>query len=121
MASSPEQKKSQLVRRPVEDFIHLMSPGPHVDVTEHGDEIVIQADVPGLTPDDIKITLHDDVLVLSGERNAAREHHDGAVVRSERTYGTFSRMIHLPREVDATTAQTTFEHGVLEITVKAKR
>ena len=121
MASHPEPKKSQLVRRPFEDFMHLVSPGPRIDIIERGDDIVIQADVPGMSPDDIKIALHDDVLVLSGERNAEREHHEGSVVRAERTYGAFSRMIHLPHHIDGSTAESKLENGVLEITVKAKR
>jgi HSP20 family protein len=71
--------------------------------------------------DDIKIALHDDVLLLSGERSAQREHHAGDVIRAERTYGSFSRMIHLPRDIDGKTAETKLENGVLEITVRAKR
>ena len=120
MASKPENN-SHAAHRPFEEFMHLLSPGPRVDVTQREDELMIEADVPGMSADEIAIELHDDVLVLSGERGDKRRHRDVKLWRSERMFGSFSRIIHLPRSVDTETATIRFERGVLQINVQLKR
>jgi len=89
---------------------------PPVEMFERDGQLVIRADLPGLSPDDVRIEVSDDALVIEGERRSEIEVEDeGGVYRSERTYGRFSRAIALPDEVDASQAQARFDNGVLEI------
>ncbi len=106
------------VQRLFEDFLNMAVPGPRVDVTKRDKDLLIQADLPGMSANDIRIRLHDNFLVLEGERSDEREHREGELWTSERSYGHFRRVVHLPEEVDSDTAEARFENGVLEITVK---
>lgn len=92
---------------------------PAIEVFQRNNELVIRADVPGLTKDDIKVDVTDDAVTLEGERK--REHHEEreGLYRSERSYGNFCRVIPLPEGAMADQAKATFNHGVLEITVPA--
>jgi HSP20 family protein len=76
---------------------------PRVDITHEGEQLLIQVDLPGLSPSDIQITIDDYSLELEGERNDRR----------------FRRVIPLPQHVDPNTAEATFDKGVLEIHVRA--
>jgi HSP20 family protein len=90
---------------------------PQMEVYQRGNELVAQADLPGLTPDDVQIEVEGGVLTVAGERRqAAEDQHDG-FYRSERSYGAFSRSIVLPDGIDENRVTARFEHGVLEITI----
>ena len=106
------------VQRLFDEFLNMAVPGPRIDVTKRAKDLLIQADLPGMSSDDITIRMHDNYLVLEGERSDEREHREGDMWTSERTYGHFRRVVHLPEEVDSDTAEARFENGVLEITVK---
>jgi HSP20 family protein len=91
---------------------------PAVEMLERDGQLVVRADLPGLSPDDVRIEVTDDGLVIEGERRSEMEvEEEGGVYRSERTYGRFSRMIALPEGVDPEGAQARFDNGVLEITI----
>jgi HSP20 family protein len=90
---------------------------PAVEVFERDGQLVIRADLPGLSPDDVRIEVSDDSLVIEGERRSEMEVEDEGVYRAERSYGRFSRVIALPDDVDATQAQARFDNGVLEISI----
>jgi HSP20 family protein len=92
---------------------------PKVDVTRRDNKIVVQVDLPGISPDDVTVTLEDGALVVAGERHSDREFHEGDVWRSERTYGSFQRLIPLPDNADLDSIEARFENGVLEISVRA--
>jgi len=92
---------------------------PALDVFEREGQLVIRADVPGLTRDQIKLEVEDDQLVISGERRHEREDRRSGFYRSERSYGTFYRAVPLPHGVNAEHAKATFTNGVLEITIPA--
>ena len=92
---------------------------PSVEVAERGGKIVIRADLPGLTKNDVKVELHDDRLSIQGERRQERESKDKGVYRSERSYGRFYREIPLPEGTDPEQAKASFRNGVLEVTVPA--
>ena len=90
---------------------------PPVDIQESEDAYRLTAELPGLTKDDINITLENNVLRLTGERKFERDVKKESFHRIERTYGTFSRAFALPQQVNPEGVQATFENGVLTITV----
>ena len=90
---------------------------PPVDIQETEEGYRLQAELPGLTKEDIDITLENNVLRLSGERKFERDVKKENFHRVERTYGTFSRAFSLPQQVNAEGVQAGFENGVLTILV----
>jgi HSP20 family protein len=90
---------------------------PPVDIQETDDAYRLHAELPGLSKDDIQITLENSILRLSGERRWERDVKKEGFQRIERTYGTFARSFTLPSEVKAEAVQAAFENGVLTITV----
>jgi HSP20 family protein len=94
---------------------------PAMEVRQRENELVVHADLPGLTPDDVNIELEDGVLTISGERHDTSDDRNEGYVRSERSYGAFSRSIALPDGVDEEQVNARFEHGVLEVTIPLPR
>jgi HSP20 family protein len=90
---------------------------PAVDIQETDDAYRIHAELPGLTKDDIQITLENNVLRLSGERKLEKDVKQENYHRIERTYGTFSRSFALPTQVSPDKVEAKFENGVLTIVV----
>ena len=90
---------------------------PPIDVREKDGNLVISAELPGLNKEDVKVEVHEDALVLQGERKREWEEERGGVRRSERTYGSFYREIPLPEGAKADQAKAQFNNGVLEITI----
>lgn len=82
------------------------------------DTLVVRADLPGLTPDEVKIEGEDGVLTVSGEHQEDRSDSDGGRdVRRERRFGAFSRSIEVPSGVDAQAIKAQTRDGVVEVTV----
>jgi HSP20 family protein len=92
---------------------------PSLEVSERGGKLVVRADLPGLTKDDVKVEVRDDVLTIEGERRQEREEKRKGLYRSERTYGRFYREVPLPEGIDPEQAQASFKNGVLEVTMPA--
>ena len=91
---------------------------PAIDVMRRDDTLVVRADLPGLTPDEVKIEVEDGVLTVSGEHQEDRSDSDGGrYVRRERRFGAFSRSIELPSGVDAQAIKAQTRDGVVEVTV----
>ena len=90
---------------------------PNVDVEEREDKILVRADLPGVDPEDFRVDIEDDGLVLQGERRNVREETRGGIRRSERSYGSFRRVIPLPQGANLEAADAHFENGVLEIEI----
>ena len=88
---------------------------PAVDVRETEDGIEVNTELPGLTPDDVKVTVENGVLSISGERKQEREEKDEQYHLVERQYGRFERSFQLPRTVDTEKVKAKFENGVLNI------
>ncbi|MGE5408799.1 MAG: Hsp20/alpha crystallin family protein [Syntrophothermus sp.] len=111
------------LRHRVDQMIRDLSEGgeegwaPSIDVIRREDAIVIRADIPGIKPEDVKVTIEDDVLTVAGEHEESSEEERDRYVRRERRYGSFSRSMPLPRGVKAEDVEATTEHGVLEVTV----
>jgi len=92
---------------------------PQVEVLERDNELMIRADLPGMTKDDVKVDIADNAVVIRGERKSEREENEKGYYRSERSYGSFYRRIPLPSGVKAEEANADFRNGVLEITMPA--
>ena len=90
---------------------------PAVDIQEESDKFVIHADIPGVDPKDIEITLDRGVLSIAGLRKAASDTETGAYARLERSYGSFYRRFTLPDVADAENVEASGNNGVLEITI----
>jgi HSP20 family protein len=92
---------------------------PKVDVKETDKSIVVKAELPGLTQENVKLTLTDDSLILRGEKREEHEEKDEKNVRyyAERRYGSFQRVIPLNVEVDDDKVDAAFKNGVLTITL----
>ena len=90
---------------------------PSVDVSETAKEVIVKAELPGMDPKDVDVTVRGDVLSLRGERKKEEEEKGENFHRVERSYGTFSRSIRLPAEVDADKVKATYKDGVLNISL----
>ena len=103
----------------VEPFVGGAMPAifaPALDVQEMDDSIQVSAELPGLKKADVEISIEgNNILVLSGEKRSEEEQRHGGYHRSERYYGSFSRRIFLPSEVDLDKADATFKNGVLTV------
>jgi len=90
---------------------------PHIDVSETDKEIKVSAELPGMDEKDIDVSLTRDTLTIKGEKKQEAEDKGEGYYRMERSYGSFTRSIPLPIEVDTDKVQATFKKGVLEITL----
>jgi HSP20 family protein len=90
---------------------------PKVDVEESDTDFKVTAELPGLEPGDIQISLENDVLILSGEKKSEREEKEKGYRRMERSYGSFQRVIPLTTEVEEDKVDAKFKNGVLTITL----
>ena len=88
---------------------------PPVDIFEEKDAIRIVAEVPGVRPQDVKISLEGNVLTVHGLKQQLAEERTERVHRYERTYGEFERTFSLPSSVDANKISASYEHGLLTI------
>ncbi len=90
---------------------------PEIDVLEREGHLVVRADLPGLSKDDLHVEVKDDALVIEGERRREQKEEGAGFYRSERSYGSFRRAIPLPEGVDPEQADARFENGVLEVSL----
>ena len=90
---------------------------PALDVTETEKEIKVTAEVPGIAKEDISVSLSDGLLTVSGEKKEEREEKTGDRAVSERRYGSFSRTVRLPSEVDTEKVEASYKDGVLTISL----
>jgi len=90
---------------------------PTLDLYEDRDHLVLKAEVPGMKKEDIDISLHGDVLTLSGERKEDESFEKADTYRAERFLGKFQRTITLPVSVDANKVQASYKDGILTVTL----
>lgn len=93
---------------------------PSVDIFENKNEIVIEAELPGMKPEDVEISIENNVLTLHGERRFEKKDEGDNFHRVERSYGAFTRSFTLPPTVTSENCNAEFENGVLRVTL-AKR
>jgi HSP20 family protein len=88
---------------------------------ERDGELVLRADLPGLSKDDVKVELADNAVTITGERRDEREEKREGLYSSERSYGRFYRRLPLPQGVNTEDARASFRDGVLEVTMPAAK
>ena len=86
-----------------------------LDVIKDGDDIVVRASVPGVNPNDVHITVENDVLTIRGESKSGSEVAEGNYLMRERRSGSFHRSLRLPDTVDVDGAETSYDNGVVSI------
>ena len=95
---------------------------PPVDVFEDKDAVRITAELPGVKPEDVKISLENNLLTVRGEKRQTAEEHTDRAHRYERTYGLFERAFTVPSTVDADHIKASYDLGVLTVRLpKAER
>jgi HSP20 family protein len=90
---------------------------PRVDIREEADRFVIFADLPGLDPKDIEVSMDKGILTIRGERNAEARTENERFSRIERAHGVFHRRFALPESANPEGISATGRHGVLEIAI----
>ena len=90
---------------------------PAVEVRQSGNNLLIRADLPGLSENDIKLECNEEGLVIRGERRREEAREEGGWHHSERAYGRFYRVIPLPESAKLEEVKANFRNGVLEIVV----
>lgn len=88
---------------------------PALDVKETKDNIVVTAEIPGLTAKDVEVTISADLLTIKGEKKQEKEEKEESYHLIERRYGSFSRSIRLSSEVDTKNIKASHKEGVLTI------
>jgi HSP20 family protein len=92
------------------------------DVSEDENNLRITMELPGVDPDDVRLSLENNILTIRGEKKQQAEENNERVHRFERTYGMFERTFALPNTVDAERVEARYENGVLNVTIpKAER
>lgn len=99
------------------EFANLQGRMPPVDVIDREKEVIVRAEVPGVSKDELDVTVTDSTLTLRGEYRKEEKEEKGEYYRSETCYGGFSRTLNLPADVDAAKAKAKFENGIVEITL----
>lgn len=90
---------------------------PPVDVMEDKDQVLINAELPGVKPEDVRISMENNLLTIRGEKHQNAEQTSERVHRYERSYGVFERAFTVPSTVDAERISARYEHGVLTVTL----
>jgi len=88
---------------------------PLSDISENKDGFAVTVELPGMKREDIKITLHNNSITISGEKKKVTESKDETIHRVERSYGSFSRTFEIPGVVDATKIKAEFKDGILTV------
>lgn len=90
---------------------------PRVDISEDEDLYLIKAELPEVSKDDVKVTVENGVLTISGERRFEKEEKTRKYHRIERSYGNFIRSLSMPEDADADKVAAEFKDGVLRVTL----
>jgi HSP20 family protein len=98
-------------------LVPAWSEGLVVDLYIEDGNLVVKAEVPGVTAEDLEVTVKDNVLTIAGETSAQEEVEEENYIRRERRYGSFCRSLTLPAEAKGEKAEAAFEDGVLTVTI----
>ena len=105
--------RPKFFEKPIETTVWV----PDIEVFEREGQFIVRADLPGLTKDEVKVGITDELLTLEGERKQIKEEKREGYFRTERNYGVFYRAIPLPEGVKAEKILANFKNGVLEVTM----
>ncbi len=115
--------RSQNLFDPFADLLGLQDEktwAPAVDIYDNKNNLVIKADLPGMTQKDIDVSVEDDVLRIKGEKKKEHEEKKDNFYRLERSYGYFERSFALPTNVDTSKINAVYKNGVLELSLPKK-
>jgi HSP20 family protein len=90
---------------------------PSLDISETKSDIVVKAELPGMDPKDVDISLSDGMLTIKGERKHEKEEKEEDYHFIERRFGTFARMVRLPKEVKRDKISASYKNGILKVTL----
>jgi HSP20 family protein len=90
---------------------------PMLDFSESKDAFVVKVEIPGIDPQDIAVSLENQMLAIKGEKRHETEHKDEQYYRTERSYGAFARTVRLPATVDGSKVTAGFKNGLLTVTL----
>jgi HSP20 family protein len=90
---------------------------PSLDVSETKNDLIVKAELPGMDPKDIDISLSDGTLIIKGERKQEKEEKEENYQLIERSYGSFTRSIRLPKEVKRDKISASYKNGILKVTL----
>ncbi len=93
---------------------------PALDIYEEEDKVVIEAEIPGVNKEDIKINVEDNVLTIKAEKKKEEKVKDKDIIYEEIAYGMYAREIELPHTVDTEKIEAVYENGVLKISLPKK-
>jgi HSP20 family protein len=88
---------------------------PAVDVVEHEGDYLVKLELPGVSKDDVRITVQDNILTIRGEKKAEMEAKESSYHRVERSYGSFQRSFTLPTTVKSEKVEASYKDGILTI------
>ena len=90
---------------------------PAVDVYEDNDNLIVRAELPGMKKEDIEISLHENIITVSGERKNEKKYEGAKTSREERFFGRFTRSISLPKAIDGGRVKANYKEGLLTVTL----
>jgi len=109
---------------PVESDREMLSVAdwmPSVDISETDKAYLVKAEIPGVSKDDVKVTIEDGMLTIQGERKQEQEDKGKKYHRIERSYGCFMRSFRVPDDADESAAKAEFKDGMLNITLNKSK
>lgn len=89
-----------------------------IDVEDGDQEIHVRAEIPGVSPEELNLSINDNTLVIAGEKKQTEEKHEGGYLFQERRFGSFRREVPLPAKVDPEDVQAEYKDGVLHVRLK---
>ena len=91
---------------------------PRIDIRDEGDHLIVDAEIPGVRKEDLKLTLEDNILTIEGEKKKEEKTDKENYFRTERIFGSFKRCFTLPVEIDSSEVDAKFENGMLLVKLK---
>lgn len=93
---------------------------PAVDISERDNRLVVKAELAGVSPEDVDVTIDNGLLTIKGEKRFKEEAKDEKFYKVEQRYGSFQRTVSLPRDALSDNATAKFDAGILEVSVPRK-
>ncbi len=102
-------------------FLSASGWAPSFDVVDGENEVMVRAEVPGVDPKEVQVTVSGNVLTISGEKKESHEEKGKHIFRSECSYGSFRRSVELPEGVDAETVTAEHANGIVTVRVRKSK
>ncbi|MBP8625474.1 MAG: Hsp20/alpha crystallin family protein [Syntrophorhabdaceae bacterium] len=90
---------------------------PSLDVSETKNNYIVNAEIPGIDPKEVEISLNDNILTIKGEKKQEKEEENENYHVIERSYGGFTRSLRLPGQIQGDKVKATYKNGILKITL----